>query len=194
MNYPPGIDMWQCALSQCANQESSLDLLFGLYIEVSLHILDRFFAHMVGHPLTDATWPKSPILLYCWSLWQGQPPHSGLVWPALTLNKDTAIRYDIDYFMEAKSKGQTFLWAKPNSLLTSVHLVPKIFFYYCCSYAFHFMLHIGPCHQIVNSGLQMIKFEFSLIPLKYKAGEKNQQLIILYAFFFFLTFWYVGSH
>lgn len=55
MNYPPGIDMWQCALSQCANQESSLDLLFGLYIEVSLHILDRFFAHMVGHPLTDAT-------------------------------------------------------------------------------------------------------------------------------------------
>ena len=86
--------------------------------------------------------------------------------------------------MEAKSKGQTFLWAKPNSLLTSVHLVPKIFFYYCCSYAFHFMLHIGLCHQIVNSGLQMIKFEFSLIPLKYKAGEKNQQLIILYAFFF----------
>lgn len=55
MNYPPGIDMWQCALSQCANQEGSLDLLFGLYIEVSLHILDRFFAHMVGHPLTDAT-------------------------------------------------------------------------------------------------------------------------------------------
>lgn len=87
--------------------------------------------------------------------------------------------------MEAKSKGQIFLWAKPNSLLTSIHLVPKIFFYYCCSYVFHFMLHIGPCHQIVNSGLQIIKFEFSLIPLIYKSGEKKSTADHIVCFFFF---------
>lgn len=153
MNYPLGIDMWQCALSQSANHESSLDLLFGLYIVISLHILDRYFAHMVGYPLTDATWPKSPILLYCWSLWHGQPPHSGLVWTALTLNKDTPIRYDTDYFMEAKSKGQTFFWAKPNSLLTSVCLVPKILFIYLFTVA---VVMLSTSYFILGYAIKML--------------------------------------
>lgn len=37
--------------------------------------------------------------------------------PAFDRNKDTPLSYDIDCILKLEGKGQTSLWASPNSLL-----------------------------------------------------------------------------
>ena len=55
--------------------------------------------------------------------------------------------------MEAKSKGQTFFWAKPNSLLTSVCLVPKILFIYLFTVA---VVMLSTSYFILGYAIKML--------------------------------------
>lgn len=83
-----------------------------------------------------------------------------VTWPTPTLNKDTPIRYDRYYLPEAKSKGQTSLWAKSNYF-------PQIFeknfnFFFHCIHFLPFDGNPSDCIQMTDFYDQLIfKIVFS---------------------------------
>lgn len=78
-----------------------------------------------------------------------------------------------DNFLEAKNKGQTSFWVRQNSSLYIYSFSSKDIFCYCNKLRFSPLGLSWLMASIMNLGLPIIKFEFSLILSKYKAWRET---------------------